>query len=749
MPVCILFYCITDIQTGCADPPRCMAVFAIITGMKQLLQNMKSGETSVVDVPVPVARPGFVLVRNHASLVSAGTERMLVDFAEKNLLDKARSRPDLVKQVINKARKEGLLSTVEAAFNRLDQPMPLGYSSAGVVVEVGQGVSGYQPSDRVACAGGGYAVHAEYVVVPQNLLARVPDHLDFDQACFATLGAVALHGFRLSQPQVGDRIAVIGLGLLGLLAAGIARAAGCQVFGIDLSPGRVALAGTLGITAVERKGCEDAASHFTHNAGFDQILICADAKSNDPVELAALIARDRAKVVSVGAVGLDLPRKPYYEKEIEFIVSRSYGPGRYDPQYEEKGMDYPAGYVRWTEGRNIQSVVDLMASELLDVNPLISHRFTIDEAPSAYQLITGKTKEPFLAVVLTYPQQEQEVPVRKVILHPAVDPRPISIGVLGAGNYANATFLPAIQKAGGTNLVGIASAAGAHATAAAARFGFQYATSEASQVLADPNINTVVLLTRHDKHMPQTLAAFSAGKHVYCEKPPAVTLEQLDELRQALGREGHPQYMPGYNRRFAPLAIQMKKFVAEAHEPCVMTYRVNAGQLPAGHWLHDPVEGGGRVIGEGCHFIDFMTWMCGSIPVEGSIRALPDNAKYREDNVVVTIRFANGSLGTLLYLANGDSAVPKEYAEVFFGGRVAVLHDYRRLETWNGGNRQSYSGGLRQDKGHVHSWNAFLESIKTGQPAIPYDQILAESELTIRLVNMLRSGSTDPVSLSH
>jgi predicted dehydrogenase/threonine dehydrogenase-like Zn-dependent dehydrogenase len=713
--------------------------------MKQLLQNLKTGVTQVVDVPVPVIRPGFVLIRTRASLVSAGTERMLVEFGEKNLVEKARSRPDLVKQVITKARKEGILATVEAAFNRLDQPMPLGYSSAGVVVEVGNGVSGYQPGDRVACAGGGYAIHAEYAVVPQNLLAKLPASIEFDEACFATMGAIALHGFRLAAPQVGERVAIIGLGLLGLLAAGIARAAGCEVFGIDLSPERVKLAQQLGFQASSREGSEKTSLEFTNNAGFDHVLICADTKSNDPVELAAAIARDRAKVVSIGAVGLSIPRKPYYEKELEFIVSRSYGPGRYDTRYEEQGVDYPAGYVRWTEGRNLQAIVDLMSAGKFDVKPLITHRFEIDKAPAAYELITGKSGEYFLAVVLVYPQSETEKIERTVQINSQVTTQDIQIGIIGAGNYANATFLPAINKVGGVGRVGIASAAGAHALIAASKFGFQYATSETEKLLADPSINTVVLLTRHNLHTPQTLAAFAQNKHVYCEKPPAIDLAQLEQLTKALSTTAHPAYMVGYNRRYAPLAVKLKATFSASSQPMLMNYRVNAGALPLNHWTHDPLLGGGRIIGEGCHFIDFMTWLCGSLPVEGYINALPDTDRYLQDNVVVTLRFANGSVGSLHYLANGDSAMPKEYIEVSQAGSSAVLHDFQKLETWQNGKHTTISGGLRQDKGHSQAWAAFLESIRTGQAAIPAQEILQPAELTIRLIENLRKGICEPI----
>lgn len=713
--------------------------------MKQLIQQMKNGLTEVVDVPVPAIRPGFILVRNAASLVSAGTERMVVDFAEKNLLGKARSRPDLVRQVITKAQREGIIPTIEAAFNRLDQPMVLGYSSAGTVVEVGEGVRDFRPGDRVACAGGGYAVHAEYVLVPQNLVAQVPDNLNFEHASFATLGAIALHGFRLAAPQLGDRVAVIGLGLLGLLAAGIARAAGCEVFGVDLAESRVDLANKLGYSAVVRGLAEQAGVDFTHGLGFDSVLICADAKSNDPVELAGAIARDRAKVVAVGAVGLDIPRKVYYEKELDFLVSRSYGPGRYDPLYEEKGQDYPAGYIRWTEGRNLQAVVDLMASGRLDVEPLISHRFPIENAPEAYHLITGKTLQPFLAVLLTYPAQADAVIARRVEIQPSVAKKQegeIVVGVLGAGNYANATFLPVIRKTGGTVLDTITSAAGVHARSAAKKFGFVAASSDEEDILNSEVINAVVILTRHHLHARQSIQALTHGKHVYCEKPVAVDLEQLDQLHAYLERGDMPLYMAGFNRRFAPLAVEMKRFFGELREPLHMQYRVNAGVLPLNHWLHDPVEGGGRLIGEGCHFIDWMTWLNGSLPESAVITALPDSGTYHEDNLTVTVQFKNGSLGSLHYLANGNRSAPKEYVEVSSAGSMAVLNDYRTLTLYRDGTKRNLNSGIQQDKGHHGAWKAFLDGIRTGSQVIPYLELLSVAELTIHLSAALRTGGS-------
>ena len=517
------------------------------------------------------------------------------------------------------------------------------------------------------------------------------------------------------------------------------------MFGIDLHPKRVQLAQQLGFQAVLREGCEKSRLEFTSGTGFDHVLICADTKSNDPVELAAQIARDRAKVVSIGAVGLDIPRKPYYEKELDFIVSRSYGPGRYDVRYEEQGIDYPAGYIRWTEGRNLQAVVDLIAAGKMDVKPLITHRFEIEKAAAAYELITGKFGEPFLAVVLIYPHTDAEHMTRTVQINASPATGEIRVGIVGAGNYANATFLPAFDKVGGVDRVGIASAAGAHAQVAASKYGFQYATSETERLLSDPSINTVVLLTRHDLHTPQTLTAFEKNKHVYCEKPPAIDLDQLEQLRKALSSPEHPAYMVGYNRRYAPLAVKLKAGLAQSTQPMVMSYRVNAGALPLNHWTHDPLVGGGRLIGEGCHFIDFMTWLCGSLPVEGVIRAIPDSDRYQQDNLILTLTYANGSVGTLHYLANGDSSMPKEYIEVFQAGSTAILHDFQKLETWQNGKRTSVSGGLRQDKGHRQAWAAFLESIHSGQAAIPAEEILRPAELTIRLIENLRKGMNDPV----
>jgi predicted dehydrogenase/threonine dehydrogenase-like Zn-dependent dehydrogenase len=712
--------------------------------MKQLLQNLRDGKTVVEEVPVPSPRAGMALVKVAASLVSAGTERMLVEFAEKTLMGKARSRPDLVRHVIDKARREGLVPTVQAAFSRLDQPMPLGYSSAGTITALGEGMDGFKVGQRVACAGGGYAVHAEYNGVPRNLLTPLPDSVDFESAAFTTLGAIALHGFRLAEPQIGEQVAVIGMGLLGLLTAQIASAAGCRVLGIDLDPNRLALAATLGLPAVAREGAEDASAAFTLGRGFDAIVICADTPSNDPIELAGVIARDRARVVATGAVGLDMPRKVYYEKELSFINSRSYGPGRYDATYEEGGLDYPIGFVRWTEGRNFEAIVDLLESGKLNVVPLITHRFPIEQAAAAYDIITGKKKENFLGVLITYPENVSGVPVSRVMfpVNRASSPAPrhsslVTLGVLGAGNFANATLLPAIKRVPDMELVGIASAGGLHAQHSGKKFGFQYAASSDDEILNDPNINTVAILTRHDSHADLVIKALQAGKHVFVEKPLAVNSEQLAVISDQLKTDHCPLMTVGFNRRFAPLARSLHASLATRHEALYMHYRVNAGFIPSNHWVHDPDIGGGRIIGEACHFVDFLTFLAGAAPVSVSAHSLPDGGKYRGDNVSMTFSFPDGSLGVVDYFANGDKSFPKERVEVFCGGLVAVLDDFRALQIVRDGKRKEERGA--QDKGWRDEWAAFSKAVREGgEPPIPYEQLVGVTKATFAAMDAMR-----------
>ena len=714
--------------------------------MKQVLQNMRTGTTSVNETPIPQARPKTALVRTAVSLVSAGTERMLVDFASKNLLEKARSRPDLAKQVMNKAKREGVLSTVQAAFNRLDQPMTLGYASSGTIVSCGDGLIGYKPGDRVASAGGGHAVHAEYAVIPQNLLAHLPDNVDFESGAFATMGAIAMNGFRLAKIQLGESVAIIGLGLLGLITAKLALAAGCAVFGTDTNPDRVKFAKKLGFNVSTRANAEKSGMSFTMGHGFDAILICADTHNTDTVILAGQIARDRGHVISLGVVGIDLPRKLYYEKELFFQVSRSSGPGRYDLKYEEEGADYPLGYVRWTEGRNLEGFVKLISDGKLNVKNLITHRFPVEKATAAYQLITGKNSEPFLGVLLTYNPKKENLQTRIPITVEESSPRSpqgeIVVGVLGAGNYANAIFLPAIFQVGGTCLQTIVSASGSSASFAAKKYKFAFASSSENDIFQDKKVNTVVILTRHNEHAHQVVQSLNLGKHVYCEKPLAINEEQLKQVEKSLSKKNHPILMVGFNRRFSAFGQALKEFLADRSEPLYAHYRVNAGFLPLNHWQHDPLVGGGRIIGEGCHFIDFITFLVGQSPISVFAQALPDKGKYHTDNILITLEFPDGSIGSLAYLANGDKGFSKEYLEVFCGGRIGIMDDFTHLTTISNGQRKEKRSRFGQDKGHRAAWQAFLSCIKDGtKPPISYHELIHVSKATLAAMNSLNTGS--------
>lgn len=716
--------------------------------MKQVVQDARSGEIRVLDVPVPAVGPGLALVRTRASLVSPGTERAAGEFAAKSLLGKARQRPDLVRQVLNKARLEGPLSALSAVQNRLSEPLAPGYASAGTVVQVGVGLASFQVGDRVACAGGGYAVHAEFALIPENLMARLPDQVDFGAGAFATLGAIAMHGFRLADVQLGARVAVVGLGLLGQLALGVAAASGCEVFGVDVDDGRVALARSRGFHAVLRAEAADAGITSTHGAGFDAVLICAATHDDDPVILAGDLARDRARIVAIGDVGLNIPRRVYYQKELNLIIARSYGPGRYDPSYEEAGHDYPIGYVRWTEGRNLASFLQLVAAGNMDVVSLITHRIPVAQAMDAYELIRER-REPSLGVLLTYPPGDDEAAGRST----TVDLRSrevrresaVRLGVLGAGHFATAIVFPNLGKIEGLDKVGLATSTGLSAAEAGRRYGFGYATTDEKEILADPDINTVAVLTRHHLHARQVTAGLQAGKHVFCEKPPALNRRELDGIVDALdGSEC--LFTVGYNRRFAPLAVALKDHFEPVGEPLMVHYRVNAGMVPKEHWVQDPAQGGGRLIGEGCHFIDFMTFLTDSLPLSVTASGVPASGRYQQDNLQIQIAFENGSIGSLLYVASGDRSMAKERVEVFAGGRSAVLDDFRQLTVYAAGRSQTQRARLRQDKGHLAIWVSFVSSItNSAAPPIPYDQIVATSMATFAALESLSTGRPVPV----
>jgi predicted dehydrogenase/threonine dehydrogenase-like Zn-dependent dehydrogenase len=726
--------------------------------MKQVFQHARTGEITVTEVPVPQLLPNCVLVRIAASVVSAGTERASAEFAGKSLLQKAKSRPDLVREVVSKIQRDGVLSAWQTVRSRLDQPQTPGYSSAGTVIAVGEGVTDRQPGDRVACAGAGLAVHAELACVPRLLVARIPERssaeeVSFDEAAFATLGAVALHGIRTAEVKLGDLVAVIGLGLLGHLTVQLLKAAGCRVLGMDIDQSRATLAAHLGANAVAVSASEfrDLCSDQSRGAGVDAILITAETPSSDPVNLAGAIARERAIVVAVGTVGIDIERKAYYEKELDFRISRSYGPGRYDAAYEQKGRDYPIGYVRWTETRNMEAFVQLLAEKKVNVAPLITHRFPIERAPSAYELITGKSGKPFLGVVIQYSRSGDEsrtlelVPKSDAVsLLSEVAANGISVGLLGAGAFATGTLIPAVKAAGDATLAGVCTATGAHAQHAAQKFGFRYCTTDEDRLVHDPAVNTLVIATRHHLHAKQVLAALEAGKHVFCEKPLCLSEDELGSIIRAyfeIASAQRPALMVGYNRRFAPMAVQLKSFLAPISEPMALHYRVNAGYLPPDHWVNDREQGGGRILGEVCHFVDLLMFLAASPIAEVEARALRSSQRYSGDNVLISIRFANGSEGTISYLANGDRAFSKERLEVFGGGAVAVLEDFRRLELIREGSKRTIHSRWRQDKGHRSEWIAFAESVRERrQGPISFDELVCSTLATLRIQESVATG---------
>ena len=720
--------------------------------MKAVIQSYSGGKPSVEEVPRPALQPGGLLVRNHVSLVSAGTERSMVGLAQKSLLGKAMARPDLVRRVLEKVRRDGLGATLDTVRTRLDVPIPLGYSCAGTVLEVGEGVESFRPGDRVACAGAGYANHAEVLFVPEHLAAPLPDGVDFEAAAFTTVGAIALQGLRLAKLELGETVAVVGLGLVGLLAAQLARAAGCRVIGMDTDAERCRLAEALGVEAATSRSEEfDALGRErTQGHGADKVIIAASTASSQPVDLAGRIARDQGTVVVVGAVGLEIPRQPYFDKELIFRVSRSYGPGRYDPEYEEKGRDYPIGHVRWTENRNLRAFVQQLDSGGVRTEALITHRFPVDEAEAAYELLTGKEAEPSLGILLTYPDVPEEASKDSVV--PLVStPRvqevtdTLQLGVLGAGQFASGVLLPVLANLPRVKLVGVCNATGIKARHVGRRFGFDFATTDEAEILDHPRIDTVLIATRHHLHANQVLRALKGGKHVFVEKPLCLRESELDEILavHATAMEQRSlALMVGFNRRFAPMARVLKEQLEPLGEPLVAHYRVNAGFLPSDHWTQDPEQGGGRILGEVCHFVDFLTFLVGHLPMSFDVRALPNGGRYHDDNLVVSFTFPEGSVGTVTYLANGDSSIPKERCEVFCAGAVGVLDNYRRLEWVHHGRRRVEKARFSQDKGHAEQLRAFVEGARKGQGApIPLDEIAGVTRTTLEIVRRLRDSS--------
>jgi predicted dehydrogenase len=710
--------------------------------VKQILQNLGNGVTSLTDVPAPRAGRGRLLIRTSHSLISAGTERMLVDFGKAGWIDKARQQPDKVRQVLEKMRTDGVVATVDAVRSKLDQPIALGYCNVGRIVDLGTGVDGFAVGDRVASNGN----HAEIVAVPRNLCARIPEAVTDEAAAFTVIGAIGLQGIRLADPKLGECVAVFGLGLIGLLTVQMLRAQGCRVLGVDIDPARLAMAQRFGAEVVNPAAGEDVlarATAFSRGAGVDAVLITAASKSNDIVAQAAQMSRKRGRIVLIGVVGLNLSRADFYEKELSFQVSCSYGPGRYDPSYEVGGQDYPIGFVRWTEQRNFEAVLDLMAAGAIDVAPLISHRFDLDETESAFALLTSG--EPSLGIMLRYAADaaaDARLGLRTVTVGepvPAGTGATPGVAFLGAGNYAGRVLMPAF-KAGGADLRTAVSGGGFSAVHFARKHGFGQASTDQEAVLADAAVDAVVIATRHDAHAAQVLAALQAGKHVFCEKPLCLTLEELAEIEREAEARPTQKLMVGFNRRFAPLIVKAEALLRPVSGPRAMIMTVNAGAIPADHWTQDSAIGGGRIVGEACHFIDLLRFFAGA-PIE-SVRAMPlgrpDQRATCPDSATIQLGFADGSTGTIHYLANGDRGFPKERLEIFAGGRILRLDNFRLLEGWGfGAFRRKRS--WKQDKGQQTCAAAFLDSIRAGGAApIALAEIIEVSRASIEAAALLR-----------
>lgn len=717
--------------------------------MKQVILNPQNGKIEVIDVPAPKPELGQVLVRNLFSLISAGTERSTVSYAKMNLLQKAKARPDLVKQVVDKLKQDGILPTINAVLNRLTTPILLGYSSAGIVEGLGDEVFDFKIGDKVACGGGGYASHSEIILVPKNLVVKIPQNVDFDEAAFTTLGAIAMQGVRLSNLKIGEIGVVIGLGLLGQLTHQILKASGVKTVGFDINSERTSLADSLGIDFSTNNLSElyTIVSDLTGGHGADAVIITASTKSNEPVEIAGDLCRKKGNVVVVGAVGLNIPREPYYEKELNFVISCSYGPGRYDPAYEEKGIDYPYGYVRWTENRNMQAFLDLLSEGKVKVKPLITHVFPVEKAQEAYEIInSGKG----IGVLLRYPFHSEID--KKIVLkttkieNVSLKQQPLQplIGVLGAGSFAMSTILPNLKKMKNVVLIGVASAKGISARKAAYRFKFNYFTSDENEILNDPSINTVFILTRHNLHAKQVIQSLKSNKVVYVEKPLCIKKEELDEIIAVYSQMDSPPYLfVGFNRRFAPFISLIKEILRNIFEPIIINIRVNAGFIPKEHWIQDPQIGGGRLIGEACHFIDLAIYLANSKVTEVTTKRLPDLGKYSMDNFVINLMFENGSVATITYIANGNKSMGKEYIEIFGAGTSIRMDDYKKLEVYSDKFRLKKKSYLSKDKGHRNEIETFIKYL-TGKSDKPMsvEEIIHSTKVTLCAYESLITGKT-------
>lgn len=728
--------------------------------MKQVTQTLRTGTIEVNEVPIPTLTDKFVLVKNTTSVISAGTEKTKIDMGKKNLFQKAKARPDLVKQVLKKIQTEGLKKTFQTVTSRLNSPSPLGYSCAGSVIAAGGLVEGIQPGDRVACGGADYANHAEFVTIPKNLVVKIPENVSDEEAAFTTVGSIAMQGVRLADPKMGETFLVLGLGLLGQIAVQLLRANGCNVIATDLDSSLVTQAETFGAVGVKASGdVEGLCKELTSGHGVDGVLVCAGTSSNQPIELCGAVTREKGRVVVVGAVRMDIPREDFFKKEINVVISRSYGPGRYDTAYEENGNDYPLGYVRFTEQRNMKTFLELISQGKVDVKTLITHRYTIDQASEAYQLIEGAKTEPYLGIIMQYNAENRIIDKASRI---AINSKPINkeklgLSFFGAGNYATASLLPPLSDRADVEFRGLVTASGRTAQGVASQFGFSFCAGDYQEIL-DSDTDAIMVTTRHDTHASSVIAAIKAKKHVYVEKPIALNFEELQLIHTEKlksqnkdpSENQNSQVMVGFNRRFAPSTLSVNEHFKNVKSPLVVNIRINSGFIPGDHWIQDPTIGGGRIIGEGCHFVDLASALTQSNPKTVTCIGTAKESKSAllNDNVSIMLTFENGSIANIIYVADGSKAMQKETVEIFGGGRSAIINDFKEATLFSGENKIEVKKLMAQDKGQKSMLTAWLKGLKSGEACIPYECLMANSLATILAVESLALGSTLAVNLS-
>ena len=720
--------------------------------MKQVTQTLRTGTVEVNEVPIPTLTDKFVLVKNTASVISAGTEKTKIDMGKKNLFQKAKARPDLVKQVLKKIQTEGLKKTFQTVTSRLNSPSPLGYSCAGSVVAAGGLVEGIQPGDRVACGGADYANHAEFVTIPKNLVVKIPENVSDEEAAFTTVGSIAMQGVRLADPKMGETFLVLGLGLLGQIAVQLLRANGCNVIATDLDINLVKQAEFFGaITADANSDVEGLCKELTAGHGVDGVLVCAGTSSNQPIELCGAITREKGRVVVVGAVRMDIPREDFFKKEINVVISRSYGPGRYDPFYEENGNDYPLGYVRFTEQRNMKTFLELISQGKVDVKTLITHRYTVDQASEAYQLIEGAKTEPYLGIIMQYDANNTiDNKAARISVNTApINKKKLGLSFFGAGNYATASLLPPLNDKADIEFRGLVTASGRTAQGVASQFGFSFCAGDYQEILAS-DTDAIMVTTRHDTHASSVIDAIKANKHVYVEKPIALNVEELQLIHAEKVINQNSQVMVGFNRRFAPSTLTINNHFKDVKSPLVVNIRINSGFIPADHWIQDPTVGGGRIIGEACHFVDLASALTQSNPkTVTSIGTAKDNkSALLNDNVSIMLTFDNGSIANIIYTADGSKAMQKETVEVFGGGRSAIINDFKETVLFSGDNKTEVKKLMAQDKGQKTMLDSWLKGLKSGEPCISYKCLMANSLATILAVESLTLGTTLAVNLS-